>query len=191
MQKLSLADIRDIAQYERIRRDFRAQIIALKRNRRVPVGPNLSFVFENRETMLFQVQEMMRAERIVDEAAIQQEIDTFNELIPDSGELSATMFIEFPDQQELMRNLKRLVGIEKTVSLQIGSHTSRALYEEGRSTDDKTSTVHYLKFRLTPAEINTLAAGHEPVSIVVDHPNYHGQAVLDDGVRRALVTDLT
>ena len=123
---LELADIADVRAYEREREDFRARIIALKRRRRVPVGPVVSLVFENRETIRFQVQEMARVEGLQTDAAVQSELDTYNTLIPEPGHLSATMFIELVSWAEMEKWLPPLVGIERSVELRLG---------EGDSTD--------------------------------------------------------
>ena len=110
MKPIELAEVKDIAEYERIRPALRARVIALKNDRRIAVGPHITFLFENRETVLAQVQEMMRAERIVHEDKIQHELDTYNRLLPDDGELSATMFIEVTDPGRIRQELARLLA---------------------------------------------------------------------------------
>jgi len=191
MRKITLADVKNIAEYEKIRPDFRRFIIETKKRRRVPVGDIVTVVFENRDTVLFQIQEMMRAERIVAEEKIQEEIDVYNELIPADNELSATMFIEIDDVKRLHEWLPRLVGIEATVSLTIGDrYRVPARYEPGRSTEEKTSTVHYLKFALTPEEIQAFADESLPVSLVIAHENYRAEGVVSHEVRRTLVAEL-
>ncbi len=191
MRKITLADVKNIAEYEKIRPDFRRFIIETKKRRRVPVGDIVTVVFENRDTVLFQIQEMMRAERIVAEEKIQEEIDVYNELIPADNELSATMFIEIDDVKRLHEWLPRLVGIEGTVSLKIGDrYRVHARYETGRSKEEKTSTVHYLKFALTPEEIQAFADESLPVSLVIAHKNYRAEGVVSHEVRRTLVAEL-
>ncbi len=191
MRKITRDDVRDIAEYEKIRHQFRRAIIELKKKRRVQVGDIVTLVFENRETVLFQIQEMMRAERIVHEDKIQQEIDIYNELIPEDNELSATMLIEIDDLQVLRQWLPKLVGIEEQVWLRIGDrHVIRALYEPGRSREDKTSTVHYVRFRLSPEEIRAFKDEAQPVVLAITHENYHAEAAIPVEVRRALAEDL-
>jgi len=191
MRKITLADVRDIAEYEKIRDEFRRAIIALKKRRRVQVGDFVTFVFENRETVLFQIQEMMRAERLVHEDQIQREIDIYNELIPEDNELSATMLIEIDDLDVLRQWLPKLVGIEEQVWLRIGDrHVVRALYEPGRSKEDKTSTVHYVRFRLSPEEIRAFKDESLPAVLAIAHENYRAEATIPLEVRRSLAEDL-
>jgi hypothetical protein len=190
MKAITLADIRNIAEYEKIRPEFRRRMIELKKRRRVPVGDLVTFVFENRETALFQIQEMMRAERIVDEAKIQQEIDVYNELVPGPNELSATMFIEIDDHDRLRQMLPTLVGIERSVLLRIGQHEIAGLFEPGRSTDEKTSTVHYLAFPFTAEQIEAFQDHATEAHLTVNHPNYQASATLESDVRAALCEDL-
>lgn len=191
MRKVTREDIKDIAEYEKIRPDFRRFIIELKKIRRVPVGDILSFVFENRDTVIYQIQEMMRAERMVDEEKIQQEIDVYNELIPAKGQLSATMFIEIDDLERLRETLPRLVDIEKAVYLRIGAeHDIHGEYEPGRSKADTTSTVHYLKFTLTPEQIAAFQDEANDAYLEVRHPRYRARAKLEGQTRQSLIEDL-
>ena len=153
MDKLRLADVRNLYEYEKTRDAFRREIIALKARRRVPVGDRLSFLFENRATVLFQIQEMVRAERIAADDRIQDEIDVYNALIPDPGELSATMMIEIEDQSLIQPELDRLMGIDsgEYVWLQIGRDLAVAgAFEEGHSKEDKIAAVHFVRFPLSP-----------------------------------------
>jgi len=192
MKKVTLEDIKDIADYEKIRHHFRRHIIELKKDRRVQVGGFLTFVFENRETVIYQIQEMMRAERIVDDQKIREEIAVYNELIPADNELSATMFIEIDDQEILRQTLPKLVGIEETVYLQIGDeHEVRGAFEPGRSKEDKTSTVHYIKLPFTPDQIRVLRDEGKAVQLVVKHPNYEASTQIDRRLRRSLIEDLS
>ena len=189
MRKLKLADITDLRAYERERDDFRRDIIAMKKIRRITVGDLMTLVFENTETMRFQIQEMARVERLMLDDAIEHEVATYNDLIPEDGELSATMFIEITDNDALREWLPRLVGIEDHISIVVGDETSPAVERnaERLTRDDITSTVHYLKFAFTAAQRAMFASG--PVRIVVDHPQYAAQVVLDDAQRAALVGD--
>jgi hypothetical protein len=191
MRKLSVDDIVDHRAYERERADFRACIIDLKRRRRVQLGEILSIVFENTDTMLFQVQEMARAERMLTDEAIAHEVATYNDLIPDSGELSGTLFIELVDDARLRHWLPKLVGIEFAVHFELtdGSRIASVPQGEERLTrEDITSTVHYLKFPFNPDQRALL--GSDPARLVVDHPEYRAKVELTDEQRSELVRDL-
>ncbi|MER3452717.1 MAG: DUF3501 domain-containing protein [Acidimicrobiia bacterium] len=192
MRRLTLADIADIRAYERERDAFRAHVIELKKRRRVGVGPIVTFVFENRDTIRFQIQEMARVERLFTDEQIMTELDIYNPLIPEPGMLSATMFIELTTQQELREWLPRLVGIERAAELRVGGDTIPCEVEEqhaGQLTrEDVTASVHYVRWRLTPAQIDAFEAG--PVTLAVVHPAYTHETVLSDVTRAELLTDL-
>jgi hypothetical protein len=192
MKKVTLEDIKDIAEYEKIRPHLRKYIIELKKARRVPVGNFLTFVFENRETVIYQIQEMMRAERMVDEQRIQDEIDVYNELVPADNELSATMFIEIDDLEVLRQILPKLVGIEAAVWLKLGDDQEIwGNFESGRSKEDKTSTVHYLKFSFTPEQVAALEDETKDLHLIVSHANYQGSAKMSPETRTSLIGDLS
>jgi hypothetical protein len=190
--KLTTADIDDLRAYERIRDTFRDNVIALKKRRRVGIGPIVTVVFENRDTVRFQVQEMARAERMLSDDAIQAELDAYNPLIPATGELTATLFIELRTEAELREWLPRLVGIEGSVQLVMGGVAVRAEPEPSHAVqltrDDITPSVHYLRWRLTPADVARLAAG--PVVLAVDHPRYSHAAPLPDETVEELLADV-
>lgn len=190
MDKISLNDIVGMDAYEKNRDAFRREIIDLKKNRRITVGDKVSLVFENRDTTIFQIQEMLRAERIRDLDKIREEIDVYNELIPESGELRATLFLEIEDQTNLREELLKFLGIDERVFLRIGGdHTIRAQFEEGRSKEDKISAVQYITFSLTPDQIAALR--EEPVKLVVDHENYKAERSLTPENRSELLADLS
>jgi hypothetical protein len=196
MRKLALDDIADARAYEREREQMLRQIIDIKRVRRVPVGRFVTLVFENRDTVRFQIQEMARAERMLTDAAIQTELDIYNRLIPDRGELSATLFVELTTKEELEQWLPRLVGVERAVGLRIGAGPDvtvvRASPEEEHATqltrDDLTSAVHYLRLPLGSVKAERLTA--EPVTLFVDHPSYQAETALSDATKAALRSDL-
>lgn len=190
MRKLSLADIAALAAYEVERPDFRARIIALKKRRRVPVGDRIMLVFENRETARFQIQEMCRVEQIVEPEAIQAEVDVYNTLIPDDGELSATFLVELDDAQKIRELLDRLVGVNETVFLEVDGNRIQARFDPGTYREDRVAAVHYLHFRLTPEAAQAFKSGGREIALLIDHPNYRGRTVLSDEVRRALAEDL-
>lgn len=190
MRKLTTDDIVDHRAYEREREEFRARVIEIKRRRRVQLGEIVTIVFENTDTMRFQVQEMARAERMLSDDAIAHEVATYNELIPDAGELSGTLFIELIDDARLRDWLPKLVGIEFAVRFELadGSRVESVPEDEERLTrDDITSTVHYLKFPFTPEQQSAFASG--PARLVVDHPEYQASAELTDEQRAELATD--
>lgn len=190
MRKLTMHDIKDLREYERERADFRADIIATKKRRRIALGDLMTIVFENAATMRFQIQEMARAERMLRDEQIAQELDTYNELIPDDGELSGTLFIEIDDPEALHYWLPRLVGIHEHVHLVIGDRRvdARAEDVDRLTREATTTTVHYLKFRLTEGEQR--AFPDSTVRIVVDHPEYEADVTLTDEQRDELVGDL-
>ncbi len=192
MRKLSRSDVKDIAKYEKVRQRFRARIIEIKKGRRISVGPLLTFVFENRDTVLFQIQEMMRAERIVHEKAIAYEIETYNALIPDEHELSATMLIEITEAGRIRPVLQRLMGIDRgeRVWLQFGDERVAGVFEEGRSTDTQLSAVHFIRFKFTPRQSRRFRSGEDAVSLVVGHPSYRRTARLPAEVAQSLASDL-
>jgi Protein of unknown function (DUF3501) len=191
MTKLTMDDIADLREYERERESFREHVIALKKKRRISLGPIITLVFENRDTIRFQIQEMARAERMLTDEAIQTELDIYNPLIPEPGRLSATLFIELTSKAELEEWLPKLVGIERSVVLRIGDDVVRArpedAHEEQLTRDDVTASVHYVWFDLTPAQVAALATA--PVTLATDHPSYeHATTLLPDTVAE-LATD--
>ena len=190
MDKVALEDIVGNAAYEKKREQSRQRIIEIKRRRRVSVGNQVTLVFENRDTVIFQIQEMMRAERISDLDKIREEIDVYNELIPASGELSATLFLEIEDQTHLREDLLKFLGIDESVYLKVGNHSIHARFEEGHSKEDKISAVQYVKFPFSEAIVQAFVKG-EKTELVIDHPNYHARTVIGPDTRQSLVKDLT
>jgi hypothetical protein len=192
MRKLTVDDIVDHRAYERERDEFRACVIETKRRRRVQLGEIVTIVFENTDTMRFQVQEMARAERMLTDEAIAHEVMTYNELIPEPGELSGTLFIELVDDARLRNWLPRLVGIELALRFELadGSRIGSVPEDEERLTrEDITSTVHYLKFPFTPEQQAAFASGS--ARLVVDHPEYSAVVELTDDQRAELARDFT
>ncbi|MEL7209665.1 MAG: DUF3501 family protein, partial [Actinomycetota bacterium] len=170
--KLEMGDIADLREYERERDEFRSHVIDLKRRRRVSVGPFVTFVFENRDTIRFQIQEMARAEKLITDEAIQNELDTYNPLIPEPGQVSATMFIELTSDEELRRWLPQLVGIETEVELRLsGGSTVRCAVDPDHlqqlTREEITAAVHYVHWDLTSAQVDELVDG--PVVLAITH----------------------
>lgn len=189
MQPLAIADVRPPAVYEPVRAEARRQVIELKRHRRVALGPLVSLVFENRETVRAVVEEMLRAERIDDPDRIAEEVAVFNELIPGDRELSATMFLEITDPAELAQRLGELRGLEAAVHLEIDGERTEQAHETGRSRDDRTASVHYLRFRLTEEQRAAFLRDAE-VALVAEHPQLQARTVLTEDQRMALAGDL-
>lgn len=189
MQPLALSEVRPPAVYEPVRAEARRQVIELKRHRRVTLGPLVSLVFENRETVRAVVEELLRAERIEDPERIAEELAVFNELIPGDRELSATMFLEVTDPAELAQRLGELRGIESAVHLEIDGERVEQVHEEGRSREDRTSSVHYLRFHLSDEQRAAFLRGGE-VAVVAAHSNLEARSVLSEDQRMALAGDL-
>jgi hypothetical protein len=191
MKKVDLAEIMGLERYEAARAELRQRIIGLKKHRRVAVGDRITFVFENHDTMLFQIQEMLRAEHIVDIDGIRQEMDVYNELVPAQGELSATMLIEITEAERVREELVRLIGIDEAVRLEIGTRfVIRGQFEGGRSREDKLSAVQYVRFPLSMDAQTAFCEGPEPVRLAIDHPHYRAAALIEGAVRESLARDL-
>ncbi|MBM4443566.1 MAG: DUF3501 family protein [Candidatus Rokubacteria bacterium] len=192
MTPIARAEILDLYEYEKVREARRDAVIALKRRRRVALGRYLSFVFENRATVWFQIQEMIRAERIVDDTRIDDEIAVYNDLLPGPGELAATMFIEIGDPSAIKPVLDALLGIDTRdyVRMEIGPHVVAGRFEAGHSDDElgKLSAVHFVRFALPPAARRLFLTAE--VALVVDHPNERARVVLSAETKASLAEDL-
>ena len=192
-QKIERSDVLNFFEYEKVRAAMRARIIELKRVRRVTVGKHLSFVFENRDTVLFQIQEMCRVERITDDAKVQDEIDVYSALLPGPNELSASLFIEITDKEEIQSVLDRFMGIDvgPTVWMQVGKEFAvPGQFEPGRSDEEKgkLSAVHFVRFTFSPEAARAFA--NAPVFLVVDHPAERGRVELSTETKAQLLLDL-
>ena len=190
MRKLTNADIKDLRAYERERKDFLAEIIGMKKQRRIPLGELMTIVFENAATMRFQIQEMARAEKMLRDEQIEHEIETYNELIPNDGELVGTLFIEITDTNRLQEWLPKLTRIQDYVAVDVGNELVVAEeidLERLTREEEITSTVHYLRFRFTDAQRQAFAVG--PVALVVNHPNYQSRTPLTDDQRNQIAGD--
>ncbi len=192
MEKLTPADLLSLEQYHKQRAQLRAEVLAHKRNRHVAIGANVTLYFEDRLTMRYQVQEMLRAERIFESEGIAEELAAYNPLIPDGTNLKATMMLEYPDVAERRAALARLGGIEHRVYVEVdGQGRAFAIADEdlARSEDDKTAAVHFLRFELEPAMCAALKSG-APLKLGVDHAQYRDEVVVPANVRTALAADL-
>jgi Protein of unknown function (DUF3501) len=193
MSKLTLSDISDLRAYERERDDFRRDVIALKRRRRVALGEFVTLLFENEMTIRFQIQEMARAEKIIDDEAIETELRIYNPLIPEPGQLCATLFIELTSKDALMRWLPCLVGIERSVALRLSDGgLVRAVVDEDHekqlTREETTASVHYVRWQLTPEQVERFVAG--PVTLVANHAQYAFETPLSADTLVELATDL-
>ena len=193
MGAITRESLMSLEQYARARDDFRARVMAHKRNRRVYLGEHVTLMFEDELTMRYQVQEMLRAERIFEEAGIREELEAYNPLVPDGSNWKATMLIEYPDVDERHVALARLIGIEDRVWVRVeGQSKVYAIADEDleRETDAKTSSVHFLRFELSDSMKQGLRAG-KPLAMGIDHPNctIAVERVADD-VRQSLIGDL-
>ena len=191
--RLTLDDISDLRAYERERDEFRARIIALKKRRRVGVGPFVTLLFENRETIRFQIQEMARVEKILTDEAIQTELDIYNTLVPEGNQLACTLFVELTSDELLRDWLPKLVGIERSLALRIGDGivvpcTPEAQHEAQLTREEITASVHYVYFNLTPEQVDEFERG--PVTLAVDHPNYQEATPLSAETVAELLQDL-
>ena len=193
MQKLAEKDLLSLERYSRERQDFRTRVMAHKRNRQVNVGPNTMWLFEDRLTVQYQVQEMLRTERIFEAEGIADELAAYNPLIPDGSNWKVTFLIEYPDAEVRRVQLERLKGIEDRCWVQVaGFERVLAIADEDmeRENDVKTSAVHFLRFELSEAMASGLGGG-ATLSVGIDHPNYQHQiSPVADNVRAALVVDL-
>ncbi|HEY2748485.1 MAG TPA: DUF3501 family protein [Polyangia bacterium] len=190
MRKLTRADIRGPKLYAAIRDDLRKRVIEAKRVRRVSVGPLVSVVFENRTTMIFQVEEMCRAEQITEPAKVQEELDVYNKILPDDGQLGATLLVEITNEAEIAPTLERLVGLHEHVWLVVGGERIKAEFDPEQFAGDKLAAVQYLKFTLSAAAQSALAEAGTAVALAIDHPSYRHEARLGEGSRASLAADL-
>ena len=193
MQKLSRETLLSLEQYSEKRDEFRQAVMAHKRDRRLELGTNATLYFEDSMTMQYQVQEMLRIERIFEAEGIQEELDAYNPLIPDGSNWKATFMVEFPDVEERKAMLARLVGIEDKVWLQVGDGEPIApIADEDleRADDAKTSAVHFLRFELSAGDVQALKAG-APLAAGIDHEVYRVEIrPVAENVRAALLKDL-
>jgi len=191
--KLTRENLYGLEQYARTRPGFRAKVMEHKANRRLAIGPHATLYFEDSLTMQYQVQEMLRLERIFEPEGIQQELDVYNPLIPDGSNWKATFMVEYEDVEERRAALARLIGIEKTVWVQVeGCGKVHAICNEDldRETEEKTSAVHFLRFELAPNMVSAIKQG-AIVRAGIAHPNYREEVELPPQVRDSLASDLS
>jgi hypothetical protein len=193
MNDLKREDLMSLEQYAEGRADFRTRVLAHKKNRRVDIGPNLSLYFEDRLTIQYQIQEMLRIEKIFEAAAIQEELDTYKPLISGGNNLKCTAMLEFTNVEERRRRLSELVGIEHRIWARVnGMDRIYAIANEDleRSTDEKTSAVHFMRFEFSGEMISALHSGAELI-FGSEHDKYAFQSIVPPDTRSALIADLS
>jgi hypothetical protein len=191
MKKIAIDDLQSNEAYAAQRPAFRKAMIEHKNNRRVALGPNATLHFEDYMTMRYQVQELMRAEHIANVDEIREELEAYNPLIPDGQNLKVTFMLEYPDESERRQQLARLIGIEHKIAIQVGEHDPVypiANEDLERSTEEKTSSVHFLRFEF-PRQTIQLARDGAPWTIRCEHENYRCETTLADNVRTSLIKD--
>jgi hypothetical protein len=198
MKPIERGEVLGLAEYEAVRDAFRTRVITEKKARRVALGPNASCVFENRDTALLQIQEMLRTERITREAAILHEIETYNQLVPGDHELAATVLLEIEDKSARESFLFEAKGLDRSFALLVDGARCHGQHDEARESPDRTTAVHYLKFPLVPPAEAALRAvllgsrkpGELPIELVVEHPRYSARSALPASLVRLLAEDL-
>jgi hypothetical protein len=188
---IAVDDLYSLEEYHRVRPEFRERVLAHKKNRQIAVGPNATLYFEDRLTMQYQVQEMLRIERIFEAEGIEEELSAYNPLIPSGTNLKATFMLEFPDVEERQRRLGELGGIEDCLYAQVGDGERIVCIADedlDRTADAKTSAVHFVRFEFDPASISSLKAG-APLKFAIDHPGYRHESDLTPDQLTALIAD--
>ncbi len=189
--KLEAKDLLTLEEYDSQRDVIKKDVISHKKNRTISVGENIVLIFEDYNTIKYQVQEMLRIEKIFKQAEIQEEIDAYNPLIPDGTNLKATMLIMYPEVEVRKKMLFKLHGIENSIWISVGGNKITAYADEDldRSTDDKTSAVHFLRFQFDQNDISNFLSGSE-VKIGVTHAEYNKEIIIDGQYRKSLENDL-
>lgn len=193
MNKLSIENLYSLEEYAKLRKDFRARVMEHKKNRQLAIGPNATLYFEDALTMQYQVQEMLRIERIFEAEGIQEELDAYNPLIPDGSNWKSTFMMEYPDPEERRQRLAGLIGVEDKVWVQVADFSRvYAIADEDLEREDaqKTSSVHFLRFELTP-EMAQAARDGAAISAGIDHTNYtYSVDPVPEKLRASLAADL-
>jgi len=193
MKPIVITDLMNIIEYEKVRNDYRSELMDYKKKRRISLGPNITITFENRKTMKFQIQEMMRAERMVHDNQIQEEIDVYNSLLPLVNGLSATLFIEVTDEAQIRPVLNQFIGLTegKAIYFEIEDQKIYAEFETGREKSNKISSVHYIQFDLDEKNMTDFLNDGIAVAITIDYNDYQCSEILTKTMRSSLIEDLT
>ena len=192
MKPIILSDLMNIIEYEKVRNDYRSELMDYKKKRRISLGPNITITFENRKTMKFQIQEMMRAERMVHDNQIQEEIDVYNSLLPLVNGLSATLFIEVTDEAQIRPVLNQFIGLTdvKAVYFEIEDQKVYAEFETGREESNKISSVHYIQFNFNVPAKAAFFDNPESVKLIINYKNYNYTETINEKMYKSWSEDL-
>ena len=193
MKSLAADTLINIIEYEKVRHTYRQDIIAYKKNRRISLGPNVMLTFENEKTLTFQIQEIMRAERLVHDEQIQEEVDVYNTIMPPENGLSATLFIEVVEEAKIRPVLNKFIGLtdHQTLYLDINGEKVYAEFEQGREEENKISSVHYVQFLFSNEQKNNFTDSESETKLGIDYKDYKYTETVPDGLQRSLCEDLS
>ena len=189
MKPIAVTDIRGPVLYANIRDDLRKRVMEHKEHRRIDVGDRVFLVFEDRMTLIFQIEEILRAEKITEPEQVAHEVEIYNQLLPTDDSLSATLFLAVPRDLDRRAELDRFIGLDEHVILHVGPHAIRAEFEPDRSTEERISAVQYTRYRLSAEAIAALRTPGTPVEIEIDHPAYQHRARASEAMRASLAAD--
>jgi len=192
MKPIVITDLMNIIEYEKVRNDYRSELMDYKKKRRISLGPNITITFENRKTMKFQIQEMMRAERMVHDNQIQEEIDVYNSLLPLVNGLSATLFIEVTDEAQIRSVLNQFIGLTecKAIYFEIEDQKIYAEFETGREESNKISSVHYIQFNFNDTAKAAFLDNPQLVKLIINYKNYTYSETINEGMHKSWSEDL-
>jgi hypothetical protein len=193
MKSLAADTLMNIIEYEKVRQTYRQDIIAYKKNRRISLGPNVMLTFENEKTLTFQIQEIMRAERLVHDEQIQEEVDVYNTIMPPENGLSATLFIEVVEEAKIRPVLNKFIGLtdRQSLYLDINGEKIYAEFEQGREEENKISSVHYVQFQFSSEQKNNFTDSESKTKLGIDYKDYKYTETVPDGLQRSLCEDLS
>ena len=193
MKSLAADTLMNIIEYEKVRHTYRQDIIAYKKNRRISLGPNVMLTFENEKTLTFQIQEIMRAERLVHDKQIQEEVDVYNTIMPPENGLSATLFIEVVEEAKIRPVLNKFIGLtdRQSLYLDINGEKIYAEFEQGREEENKISSVHYVQFQFSSEQKNNFTDSESKTKLGIDYKDYKYTETVPDGLQRSLCEDLS
>ena len=193
MKSLTADTLMNIIEYEKVRHTYRQDIIAYKKNRRISLGPNVMLTFENEKTLTFQIQEIMRAERLVHDKQIQEEVDVYNTIMPPENGLSATLFIEVVEEAKIRPVLNKFIGLtdRQSLYLDINGEKIYAEFEQGREEENKISSVHYVQFLFSSEQKNNFTDSESKTKLGIDYKDYKYTETVPDGLQRSLCEDLS
>jgi len=193
MKTLSASTLMNIIEYEKVRHTYRQDIIAYKKNRRISLGPNVMLTFENEKTLTFQIQEIMRAERLVHDEQIQEEVDVYNTIMPPENGLSATLFIEVVEEAKIRPVLNKFIGLtdRQSLYLDINGEKIYAEFEQGREEENKISSVHYVQFQFSSEQKNNFTDSESKIKLGIDYKDYKYTETVPEGLQRSLCEDLS